>query len=74
MIIFGILTVNTTSESFKARKIFLSHHFTFYEQDNFHTQLSRARKKFYNIGASADPEGGTGIRTPLKDHKSYGFL
>ena len=25
-------------------------------------------------GSSADPEGGTGVRTPLENHKLYGFL
>ena len=53
--IVGILTfisrINTTSESFKARKIFISHHFTFYEQLKFHAQLIWASKKFYNLGA-----------------------
>ena len=24
--------------------------------------------------ASADPEGGQGVRTPLENHKLYGFL
>ena len=40
----GILTVisriNTASESFKARTIFIYHHFTFYEQLKFHAQFS----------------------------------
>ena len=43
-IIVGILTfismINTAPESFKARKIFIFQHFTFYEQLNFHAQLS----------------------------------
>ena len=42
--IVGILTVisriNTTSESFKARKIIIFHHFTSYEQLKFHAQFS----------------------------------
>ena len=42
--IVGILTfisrINTASESFKARKIFIFQHFTFYEQLKFHVQLS----------------------------------
>ena len=44
MPIVGILTfisrINTTSESYKARKIFFFHHFTFYEQLKCHAQLS----------------------------------
>ena len=42
--IVGILTfismINTVSESFKARKGFNFHHFTFYEPLKFHAQLS----------------------------------
>ena len=42
--IVGILTfirlINTVSENFKARKIFIFQHFTFYEQLKFHAQLS----------------------------------
>ena len=41
----GILTfigrINRTSESFKARFV---HHFTFYEQMDFHTQLLSMKK------------------------------
>ena len=40
----GILTIiskiKTASESFKAREIFIFHHFTFYERLKFHAQLS----------------------------------
>ena len=40
----GILTfinrIDTTSESFKVRNVFIFHHFTFYEQLKFHAQLS----------------------------------
>ena len=42
--IVGILTfisrINTTSESLKARKVFVFRHFKFYEQLKFHAQLS----------------------------------
>ena len=42
--IVGILTfismTNAASESFKARKGFIFHHFTFYEPLKFHAQLS----------------------------------
>ena len=42
--IVGILTfismINAASESFKARKGFIFHHFTFFEQLKFHAQLS----------------------------------
>ena len=43
--IVGILAfismINTTSESLKARKVlFIFHHFSFYEQLKFHTELS----------------------------------
>ena len=41
--IIGILTfirINTSSESFKARNIFVFQHFTFYQQLKFHAQLS----------------------------------
>ena len=41
--IVGILTfmnrIDTTSESFKAREIFIVHIFTFYEQLKFHAHL-----------------------------------
>ena len=41
--IVGILTfksiINTTSESLKARKVFISKHFSFYEQLEFPAQL-----------------------------------
>ena len=44
--IVGILTfislINTPLESFKVRKIFIFHHFTFNEQLKFHAQLSCA--------------------------------
>ena len=47
--IVGILKfisrINTAAESFKARKIFFFHHFTFHEQLKVHAQLSWARKK-----------------------------
>ena len=53
--IVGILTfinrINTTFESFKVRKFFIFHHFSFYEQLKFHALLSWAWKKFYNLGA-----------------------
>ena len=35
-----ISMINTTSEIFQARKIFIFHHFTFYEQLQAHAQLS----------------------------------
>ena len=41
--IAGILTfismINTTSENMKARKVFIFHHFSFYEQLKFLAQL-----------------------------------
>ena len=44
--IVGIITfigmLNTTSESLKARKIFIFEHFSFYEPLKFHAQLSLA--------------------------------
>ena len=50
--IVGILAfisiINKTSESLKARKVFIFKHFSFYEL-KFHAQLSRAWKKFYNL-------------------------
>ena len=46
--------INTASESFKARKIVIFRHFTFYEQLKFHAQLSGARKKFYNLGTRCE--------------------
>ena len=53
--IVGILTfismINTTSESLKARNVFIFQHFSFYEQLKFHVNLSWARKKFYNLRA-----------------------
>ena len=52
--IAGFLTfirmINTTSESQKTRKVFIFYHFSFYEQQNFHAQLSWAWTKFYNLG------------------------
>ena len=42
--IVSILTfismINTSSESFKARKVLIFQHFSFYEQLKFHAQLS----------------------------------
>ena len=42
--VIGILTliskVNITSESLRARKVFIFHHFCFYEQLKFPAQLS----------------------------------
>ena len=42
--IVGILTfvgmINTTSESLKARNIFIFKHFSYFEQLKFHAQLS----------------------------------
>ena len=42
--IVGILTfisiINTTSERFKARNLFIRRYFSFYEQLKFHAQLS----------------------------------
>ena len=35
-----ISRINTISECFKARKVVIFHHFTFYELLKFHTQLS----------------------------------
>ena len=53
--VVGILTfisrINTISEGFKAIKIVIYHHFTFYEHLKFYAQLSRAQKKVYNLGA-----------------------
>ena len=54
--IVGILTfisrINTASESFKARKILIFEHFSFYEQLKFHTQLSSfCRAEKMNLSA-----------------------
>ena len=36
---------------------------------------SNCPKSILGLGASADPEGGQGVRTlPLENHKLYGFL
>ena len=52
---FGISTsismLNVAPASFKARKIFIFQYFSLYEQLKFLTQLSWARKKFYNLAA-----------------------
>ena len=52
-IIVGILTfisrINIASESFKARKIYTLHYFTFNEQLKYHAQVSI--KKFENLWA-----------------------
>ena len=51
----GILTfmsmINTTSERHKTRNFFICRGFSFFEQLNFHAQLSWAWKKFYKLGA-----------------------
>ena len=51
--IIGILTfismINTSSESLKARTVFIFQHFNFYEQLKYHAQFSV--KKFYNLRA-----------------------
>ena len=49
-ILTTISMINTTSESLEARKVYIFQHCSFYEQLKFHTQLSLARKKFYNLG------------------------
>ena len=53
-IIFGILTfisgINSPSNSFKARKIFCFHHFTFYGQLKFQAELSWALNSLYPRG------------------------
>ena len=53
--IVGILTfismINTTYEGLKAIKVVIFQHVSFYEQLKFHTKLSRARKKYYILGA-----------------------
>ena len=36
-----ISKIKAASESFKARKIFIFQHFTFYEQLKFHAQLKK---------------------------------
>ena len=41
--------MNATSESYKTRKIFISHQFTFYEQLKFHAQFS-IKKSFITWG------------------------
>ena len=45
-----ICMINTTSKSFKTRKIFIFHHFTFHERLKFHAQLSCACKNFITAG------------------------
>ena len=52
--IVGILTfismINTTSDSLKARIVFIFQDFSFYEQLKIYVQLSWAWKRFYNLG------------------------
>ena len=51
--IVGILTlismINTKSETLKACKICIFHHFTFYQQLKFHAQVSWAWKKLISV-------------------------
>ena len=51
--IVGILTfismINKTSQSLKARKVFIFLHFGFYQQLKFHSQLSWAQKSFITL-------------------------
>ena len=53
----GILTIystiNTSSESLKARKIWIYQHFSFNEKLKFHAQLSWAWIFYYNLGDSS---------------------
>ena len=53
--IVGILQfismINTTAKRLIARNFFICLYFSFYEQLKFCAQLSRAWKKFYNLGA-----------------------
>ena len=50
--IVGILTfisrISTISEGFKASKVVIFHHFTFYKHLKFHTQLS-SKKSFITL-------------------------
>ena len=52
--IVGILTfisrINTTSESLKARKVFIFQHFSLYEQLKFLCSVELSMLKFYNLG------------------------
>ena len=42
-----ISKIKTTSDRLKARTTFIFHHFTFYEQLKFHTQLRLSMKKVF---------------------------
>ena len=46
-----ISMINITSESLKARKVFIFQHFSFDEQLEFHAQLIEHEKKVYNLGS-----------------------
>ena len=54
--IVGILTfismINAKFEKLKSRNFFICRYFSIYEKLKFRAQLSWARKKFYNLGAS----------------------
>ena len=55
--IVGILKfismINTTSERLKSKHIYICWYYSFYEHLKFYSQLSWARKKFYNLKARA---------------------
>ena len=53
--------INTTSERLKAINFFICRYFSFYEQLKFRAQLSWEWKKFYNLGAWAQPAVQTHI-------------
>ena len=46
--ILTFISMINTTESLKARQVFIFQHFSFYEQLKFHVELSWAWKKFYN--------------------------
>ena len=43
--------MDTTYESFEARKVFILRYFSFYEQLKFHARLRWAWEKIYNLGS-----------------------
>ena len=44
--------------------------------EKYHPTTTKRKKSYLLLIeiASADPEGGQGVRTPLENHKLYGFL
>ena len=57
----------------KSFVLFLSDDFRASKLSNSYVTFTINRIQI-NIQARADPEGGQGVRTPLENHKLYGFL